>query len=50
MHSEPANIQFTIEDFIIPNQYGFRQGGKTTDCLVDLLMKLLLHLITIYMH
>ena len=26
---------FTMEDFIIRNQYGFRQGRTTTDCLVD---------------
>ena len=29
-----------MEDFIIPNQYGFRQGRTTTDCLVDLLNKI----------
>ena len=30
---------FTMEDFMIPNQYGFRQGRTTTECLVDLLNK-----------
>ena len=28
---------FTIENILIPNQYGFRSDNTTTDCLVDLI-------------
>ena len=45
-----------MEDFIIPNQYGFRQGRTTTDCLVDLLNEITvaldnnLHALTFFLH
>ena len=35
---------FTIENILIPNQYGFRSDNTKTDCLVDLIDEITLAL------